>query len=145
MWWPFRFTPHGAQAPPVSASSLPASHLPSSPLPSDRPVTGLELIWGLVSDFKKAGIFVFLVGSLLVIAAACIGGDCFVIMAAARELKGVSVPTTVSIDHVCVTSISGYPVADRPPRVPDDQPPNSPQLIDAGMGNIYFRGQERNV
>lgn len=95
MRWPFRFTQHGAQAPP--APPVPANPLPSSPMPPDRPATGLELISDLASDFKKAVTFVFLVGSLLVIAAACIAGDCFAIMAAARELKGVPVPTTVSV------------------------------------------------
>jgi hypothetical protein len=51
----------------------------------------------LASDFKKALTFVFLVGSLLVIVAACIAGDCFAVMAAARELKGIPAPTTVSV------------------------------------------------
>ncbi len=89
MQWPFRFTlkgPRAPQVPPVPAT-----------LPSTRPSTGLEFVSDLTSDFKKALIFVFLVGSLLVILAACIAGDCFAIMAAARELKGVPVPTTVSV------------------------------------------------
>src|ERR1700722_20794837 len=88
-WWPFRFTPNGPQAP--QAPPVPAT------LPSTRPATGLEFVSDLTSDFKKALIFVFLVGSLLVIATACIAGGCFAIMAAARELKGVPVPTTVTV------------------------------------------------
>jgi hypothetical protein len=89
MQWPFRFTRNGTQA--TQAPPVPAT------LPSARPATGLEFISDLTSDFRKALTFVFLVGSLVVIVAGCIAGDCFAIMAAATELKGVPAPTTVTV------------------------------------------------
>lgn len=88
-WWPPRFTSNGPQA--SQAPQVPAT------LPSTRPVTGLEFVSDLASDSRKARTFVFLVGSLLVIAAVCIAGVCFAIMAAAREVEGVPVLTTVSV------------------------------------------------
>jgi hypothetical protein len=94
MRWPSRFTLRGARVPQVPQVS---ASMPSSPLTSTRPATALELISDLASDFKKALTFVFLVGSLLMIVAACIAGDCFAVMAAARELKGIPAPTTVTV------------------------------------------------
>jgi hypothetical protein len=95
MRWPFiGFTKRGTRVPQVPP--VPAS-LPSTTAASGRPATALELVSDLASDFKKALTFVFLVSSLLVVFAACVAGDCFAIMAAARELKGIPVPTTVSV------------------------------------------------
>jgi hypothetical protein len=94
MRWPFRFTQRGnrvPQVPPVSAG------LPSGIAPSNRPDTGLGLISDLAADTRKAANFVFVVGAVLVILALCIAGDCFAVMAAARELKGIPVATTVSV------------------------------------------------
>lgn len=93
MRWPSRFTPRGAPVPPVPQVS---PSLPGSPA-LGRPSSTLELISDLLSDSGKTCRFVFIVGSVLVIIAACIAGDCFAIMAAARELKGIPVTTTVSV------------------------------------------------
>jgi hypothetical protein len=94
MWWPFRFTLRRAQVPQVPQTSV---SMPSSSLISSRPATALELISDLTSDFKKAFTFVFLAGSLLVIVAVCIAGDCFAVMDAAKELKGIPAPTTITV------------------------------------------------
>jgi len=93
MRWPFRFKLRGAQAP-AASSSLP----PAAPglLPS-RPATGLEYLSDLTSDPKKALLFVFIFGSLIVISAASFAGVIFVIMEAAKQLRGVPVSATVSV------------------------------------------------
>lgn len=93
MRWPSRFTPGGAPVPPVPQVS---PSLPGSPA-LGRPSSTLELISDLLSDSGKTRRFVFIVGSVFVIIAVCIAGDCFAIMAAARELKGIPVTTTVSV------------------------------------------------
>lgn len=98
MRWPFRFKLRGAQTPPAP-SGLPsaASSSMPTPRPATRPATGLEFISDLTSDFKKAGIFVFIVGSVAVIVAGCVAGDCFAVMEAAKEVRGVPASVTASI------------------------------------------------
>lgn len=94
MRWPFRFKLRGAQTPPAP-SGLPSAA--SSSMPTPRPATGLEFMSDLTSDFKKAGIFVFIVGSVAVIVAGCVAGDCFAVMEAAKEVRGVPASVTTSI------------------------------------------------
>jgi hypothetical protein len=93
MRWPSRFTSRPARVPQVPAvpSGLPGSTGPG------RPSTPLELLSDLTSDTGKAVRFVFIVVSVLVVIAACLAGDCFAVMAAARELKGIPVLTTASV------------------------------------------------
>ena len=93
MMWPLWFTRRGAGVPHVP---VPVS-MPSSPPAPGRPATALEFASDLSKNFPQALTFVFLVGSLLVILAACIAGDCFAVMVAAKELKGIPATTTFSI------------------------------------------------
>lgn len=93
MRWPPWFTPRGTRVPPVPQVS---PSLPGSPA-FDRPSTVLGLVSDVLSDGKKAGRLVFIVGSILAILAVCIAAEVFVVMAAARELRGIPATTTVSV------------------------------------------------
>jgi hypothetical protein len=82
------------ELPPPPAPACPA------PLLSGRPTTILGFLSDLSRDRRQARTFVFMVGSVMVLAvacfAACFAACCFVIMVASREVKGIPAETIVS-------------------------------------------------
>ena len=86
-WPPIGFKLRGVPTPPATPA----------PLLSDRPSTVLGLLSDLTRDPRQAIVFVFIVGSLLVIITLCFVGACFAIVAAAKGIKGVPMSATVSV------------------------------------------------
>ena len=89
MWWPFG-SRLGGRAP-----------LPSAPAPPNRPSTVVGFFWDLSMNPKQAATFVFIVGSIIVIASLCFSGACFAIVEASKGIKGIQ------LRYVLTVGISG--------------------------------------
>jgi len=85
MRWPFPFRPGGS------------TPLPSAPAPPDRPSTVIGLFSDLSMSPKQAVTFVFVVGSIIIIASLCFVGVCFAVAAASRGMKGIPLRYIFSI------------------------------------------------
>jgi hypothetical protein len=92
MRWPFAFRPGGGT--PLPSGPAP---LPSVPAVPDRPSTIVGFLSDLSMNPRQAVTFVFIVGSIIVIASLCFVGMCFAIAAASKGIKGIPLRYILSL------------------------------------------------
>jgi hypothetical protein len=84
MRWPFEVRIRGANPSPLPVPPAPVTA-------SSRPSTVIGFLSDLSNNPKQAATFVFVVGSLILIASLCFTGICFATIEASKEIKGVQV------------------------------------------------------